>query len=178
MVVVGPSGAGKDSLIAAARAKLCSDSRFAFPQRVITRRRDGSEDHIEVDVQSFAASERAGDFALSWSAHGLRYGISRSIEQTLASGRHVVVNASRKIVAEARERYAPSIVIEVTAQVETRAARLRARGREAESAIASRVERELDVKADFTIVNDGSLDSAAALFLAALAKVENSSPAP
>lgn len=178
VLVVGPSGAGKDSLIAAARAKLSGSDRFTFPRRAITRSQDGSEDHIEVDMQSFAASERAGDFALSWRAHELCYGIPKSVDQTLASGTHVVINASRTIVAEAGERYAPSMVIEVTAPAKVRAARLRARGREAEAAIASRVEREHDARADLVIVNDGSLDSAAASFLAALSKVENSPSSP
>ena len=40
VLVVGPSGAGKDALIAAAREALEANTRFTFPRRVVTRQVD------------------------------------------------------------------------------------------------------------------------------------------
>ena len=72
VLVVGPSGAGKDSLLNAARAAFADDPRIHFVRRVITRPADpGGEDHEPVNEAGFAARS----FALSWSAHGLSDGI-------------------------------------------------------------------------------------------------------
>lgn len=167
-LIVGPSGAGKDSLIAAAGAAL--DARFVFPRRFITRPEgDGSENHVALDNEAFAHKERAGAFALCWQAHGQSYGVPASIAADLAAGRHVVVNVSRDIVAAAKARFKPARVIEVTASAHMRADRLRQRGREAGSALEARLARERSVTADATIVNDGALETAVQAFLSALA---------
>jgi phosphonate metabolism protein PhnN/1,5-bisphosphokinase (PRPP-forming) len=166
-LIVGPSGAGKDTLIAAARAAL--DARFVFPRRVITRPADpGGEDHDAVDAASFAARELAGAFALSWRAHGWAYGIPASIAAELERGKHVVANVSRTVVAEARTRFAPVRVVLVTASAEVLRTRLQSRGRETEAAIGERLTRVQAVEADSVIVNDGALETAVRAFLAAL----------
>jgi ribose 1,5-bisphosphokinase len=178
-LIVGPSGAGKDSLIAAARKRLEGGGRFVFPKRVITRReRDPSEDHIFEDAADFEAHERAGAFALCWRAHGLAYGIPAAIEQDLARGLHAVANVSRAAVEEARRRFAPTRVIAVTAPREVLAARLKARGREGGAAISERVDRAVAVAADTVVVNDGPLERAVEAFLRALSEVESSPKAP
>ncbi|HVM81880.1 MAG TPA: phosphonate metabolism protein/1,5-bisphosphokinase (PRPP-forming) PhnN, partial [Stellaceae bacterium] len=140
ILVVGPSGAGKDTLIEGARDALAGDRRFLFPRRVITRPAEaGGEEHEAMSSVEFAAAEAAGAFALSWGAHGLRYGIPSGIDAELARGRHVVVNVSRSILAEARRRYRPLAIVEVTAPVEVLAERLAARGREGAADIAQRL---------------------------------------
>lgn len=164
-LVVGPSGAGKDSLITAARAK--PSERFAFPRRVITRPVEASENHEACTDEVFAHREARGEFALSWRAHGLRYGVP-IFEAALASGRHVVLNVSRDVVEAARTRFDPVRVIEVTAPAHVLAARLKARGREDETAIDERLSRARAVRADATVVNDGALEAAVATFVRAL----------
>ena len=164
-LVVGPSGAGKDSLIAAARGKL--PERFAFPCRVITRAAEVSESHEACMDDEFARREARGEFALSWQAHGMRYGVP-AFETALAAGRHVVVNVSRDVVEAARTRFNPIRVIEVTAPTDMLAARLKARGREDVIAIDERLSRVRAVRADATVVNDGALEASVAAFVRAL----------
>ena len=142
IAVVGPSGAGKDRLIAAARTRLAGDGRIVFPRRVITRPvTPGDENHIAMTPGDFAAAEAAGRFALSWRAHGAAYGIEADIAGPLRAGHSVVVNLSRALIAEAHRRFAPLRVVYVHAPPAILAARLTARGRETPEQIARRLAR-------------------------------------
>src|SRR5258708_37970574 len=108
ILVVGPSGAGKDTLIAGARAALNGDARFVFPRRAITRSQlAGGEDNETMTPGAFAAAVAAGAFALPWRAHGLRYGLPLAIEAARGQGRHVVANVPRSGVAHARRPHQP-----------------------------------------------------------------------
>lgn len=172
ILVVGPSGAGKDTLIDAARAALAADPRFVFPRRIITRPPSPSEDNVVADEDGFLEAEARGAFALSWQAHGHLYGIPASIDVDLAGGALVVINVSRAVVATARQRWPDVTVIEVTAPREVLAARIAARGRASDDAGPQRLARRLepgDVPvADKVIDNGRELDSAIAAFLAAI----------
>ena len=56
ILVAGPSGAGKDTLIRLAQERLRDDPRFVFVRRVITRAKEaGGEDHEPTDPADFAA---------------------------------------------------------------------------------------------------------------------------
>lgn len=172
-LVVGPSGAGKDSLIAAARSILEPRGTHAFPQRVITRPADaGGEDHIHSTPADFAATAASGGFALAWGAHGLNYGVPRDIEEELAAGRHVVANVSRTVLETARANHAPVRILYVTAPPAILAKRLTARGREKAADVAARLERAGTAPPagnDVVVLNnDSSLEVAVADFLAAL----------
>jgi len=161
VLVVGPSGAGKDTLMAGARAALADDARFRFVRRVITRPAEaGGEDHTPIDAEGFARALAAGEFALSWEAHGLRYGIPADIAADLAAGRVVVANVSRTVIAAAAERM-PVTVLEITAPPDVLAARLAGRGRETAADIAARLKREVTLPAGVTVrrvMNDGRVE--------------------
>lgn len=171
ILVVGPSGVGKDSLIAGAAASLRTDS-VVFARRLITRPAEaGGEDHLAVSSAEFAARRDAGGLLLHWRAHGLDYGLPEELAAALDSGRCVVANVSRTVVAEARRRLAPVVVVAVTAAPETLAARLAGRGRETAADIAGRLRRSdavSPVEADMVIDNDGALDAAIGRFVALL----------
>lgn len=176
IVVVGPSGAGKDTLIAAAKAQLAGDPRFHFPRRAVTREAFAAlEDHDSVSVDAFEAQLQAGAFALTWEAHGLRYGVPVSIDAILEERRSVVVNVSRKVIAKAREKYPRCAVILIDASIEVRTARLARRGREAPGEIAARLRREVaalpEGVAATQIENSGLLEVAVAAFTSTLIRL-------
>lgn len=142
VLVVGPSGVGKDSLIGYCRSRLEGRAPVLFPQRVITRLGGhDSEDHQPLSETAFQRHARQGAFALHWRAHGLAYGIPLSIEDDLAAGHHVVVNVSRSIVEEARRLFAPLLVVSVHATPEALTARLHGRQRESAEEIRARLMR-------------------------------------
>lgn len=165
--VVGPSGAGKDTLIEAARAQRPD---LHLVRRVITRPSDaGGEDFDGVSEGEFANRLAQGDFVLHWNAHGLRYGIPR--DQVLMD-RDTVFNGSRAGLAQAKAVFPDLRVILVTAPVSVLAARLTMRGREAEADITARLERsgfDLPFGIDLRVVcNDRTPAEGVARFLAAL----------
>lgn len=164
--VVGPSGAGKDSVMAAARALLGADERVVFVRRVLTRPADaGGEDHLAVSPANFVRLRDQGGLALCWEAHGIAYGIPAAIVADLNQGRVVVANVSRTAIAAARQSF-DAVVVEITADPQVLARRLAGRGRESAADIAGRLARAVSVDPDETIVNDGELAQAAQAFAA------------
>ena len=158
VLVVGPSGAGKDTLIAAAKAACAGDPAIVFPRRVVTRPATQAEDHDSLDDDGFDDAEKRGAFAASWHAHGLRYGIPRSVEDDVRAGRAVVCNVSRGIVADLRARFARVTVVMISAPSDVLAARLASRSRPTDGSLAQRVERNdafAEFCADSVIENTG-----------------------
>lgn len=176
VLVVGPSGAGKDTLIAGAKAALVDDGRFAFPRRIVTRVAvTALEDHDSVAPETFAAHQARGAYALDWQAHGLSYALPIAIETAMAAGQVVVANVSRHVVPAALAKYGNGQVLLVTARPEIRAARLAGRGRESAVDVAARLSREgplmpagIDVE---EIDNSGSLAEGIGRFTVALLRI-------
>lgn len=171
VLVVGPSGAGKDTLIAAARAELGTDPRFVFARRVVTRPAIAAvEDHDSLTPAAFETADRAGGFVLSWAAHGLRYGLPASLADAIAAGRIVVANGSRGMIAAARERFPQTAVVLIEASPAIRAARLAGRGREGAAEIEARLRREVEMPlaGAIRIDNSGTPAAGVARFVAAL----------
>ena len=165
VLVVGPSGAGKDTLLRRAEAALRGDGRFRFVRRVITRAGgDPHEDHIALSHEEFVLRERAGEFALAWRAHGLCYALPGCVDTLLTEGRVVVANVSRGVVGQARDRFHRVGVIHVTASAQTRARRLAGRGRESRDERLRRLARTVEDPAPgpdvLVLDNDGPLDRA------------------
>lgn len=162
--IVGPSGAGKDSVMANARTLLCDEPFIIFAQRFVTRPSDVTERNVTVSEGEFErlASQRV--FALAWKAHNLAYGIPAALDAHVADGRVVVVNVSRKVVPELRRRYVRGRVVLIDAPRDLRRARLAHRGREEPSAVDKRLAREvnsfLPADADLVIENSGQLEDA------------------
>ncbi len=169
--VVGPSGVGKDSVMAALAA---ARPDFGLVRRVITRASDaGGESFDAVEPAEFERRCMAGDFVLHWHAHGLRYGIPVGVCDRLAAGETCLVNLSRTVLAEAERRFDGFVTLHLTAPPEVLSDRLAARGREAPEEVARRLSRS-----DFglppglarviEVANTGPLDRTVARALAAL----------
>jgi phosphonate metabolism protein PhnN/1,5-bisphosphokinase (PRPP-forming) len=168
--VVGPSGAGKDTLLAGARAVLAEDPRIRFLRRAITRPAEaGGEDHLPMTRDAFLAAREAGAFALWWEAHGLLYGITAEVADHVRAG-VAVANLSRAVLEDAAARF-PLTVLEITAPAEVLAARLAARGREDAADVAQRLARRVALPAGLAlrrVVNDGTVEEGVAQIVAAL----------
>ncbi|WP_291297358.1 phosphonate metabolism protein/1,5-bisphosphokinase (PRPP-forming) PhnN [Elioraea sp.] len=170
VLVFGPSGAGKDSVIEAARAMLPDDAPVVFARRAITRPEgSGGEAHEAVSWAMFAARRAAGAFLLSWEANGNGYGIPRAVTGDLAAGRTVVASVSRTVLGEAARLGWPVLAVRVTAPAAVLAGRLAARGRESEGEISHRLARAGLAEPDLglpvmEIVNGGALADAARRF--------------
>ena len=168
--LVGPSGVGKDTLLARVAPGLPG---LHVVRRVVTRAPEaGGEDHEAVTPAEFEDQRRAGRFALHWQAHGLHYGIPQA---ELTRAPVTVFNGSRKHLAAAAAAVPGLEVIHVTATRAALAARLAARGRETAADIAARLDRAAEPLPPglclHVIDNSGDLDTAAAALRALLQPV-------
>lgn len=161
VLVVGPSGAGKDTLIRLAQAACADDHNVVFPRRVVTRESSAAEDNISVSPGEFRRARDHGDFAVHWEAHGHAYALPLEINDDIRAGRAVVVNVSRTVIAALRQTYANVVVVAITAPPDVLAQRLAARARHSDGNIAERLSRSVEdasARADVTILNAGSAE--------------------
>lgn len=173
VVVVGPSGAGKDTLMSHAAEALRTQDGISFVRRAITRPADaGGEEHDGVSEDEFLRLEKEGRFAVTWQAHGLHYGIPAETVDAVQAGQIVVANGSRSALPRFKAAYDKLTVVNIIASPDVLAARLAARGRESEDDIRRRLERgSLSIKGDYfvvTIDNSGDIKAAAGQMVDAL----------
>lgn len=175
VLVVGPSGVGKDTLLDGARDRLADDTQFCFPRRCITRPVGSvGENHIPIRPEDYGQMALQGAFLLSWRAHNLAYGVPRHVLDDLASGKTVIVNVSRSVIEDAyalvgRENVR---VLNIRASNDALRERLHARGREGALDIERRLARAsaYQVEGDniVHVDNDADLDTGIARFINAI----------
>ncbi|TAJ36513.1 MAG: phosphonate metabolism protein/1,5-bisphosphokinase (PRPP-forming) PhnN [Reyranella sp.] len=175
--VMGPSGAGKDSVLGRARALLPAEAPVAFAHRYITRPHDiGGENHVAVSRAEFAVRRAHGLFAYHWHAHGNDYGVGREIHEWRAAGMTVVVSGSRDHFQRTGGLDSLARPVLITASPERLQQRLAGRGRETALEASERLDRAgayaIDDPRLVTIVNDGALDDAAQIFVTLLSRLE------
>lgn len=161
VLVVGPSGAGKDTLLRLAQAACIDDHNVVFPRRVVTRESSADEDNIAMSQDDFRRAREHGDFAVHWEAHGHSYALPLDINDDIRAGRAVVANVSRTVIGALRQAYANVVVVAITAPPDVLAQRLAARARHSDGNLADRLARSVDdasANADVTILNAGSAD--------------------
>ena len=180
ILVVGPSGAGKDTLLDAARTHFEGDKTIVFARRCITRDDQIGEQHAALSKAEFARRKEEGGFFLCWRAHGLEYGITAEVLEKLATGNTVVLNISRRVIREAHEKWPRTHVIQVSARADVLRERLLKRGREGADGIGERLERGGEIRlADAEwlseLDNSGDLASAIARFTALISRLASGS---
>ncbi|APG07942.1 ribose 1,5-bisphosphokinase [Bradyrhizobium elkanii] len=161
VLVVGPSGAGKDTLLRLAQAACIDDHDIVFPRRVVTRESSEAEDNMAMSQDEFRRAREHGDFAVHWEAHGHSYALPLEINDDILAGRAVVANVSRTVIGALRQAYANVVVVAITVPPDVLAQRLAARARHSDGNIADRLARSVDdasANADVTILNAGSAD--------------------
>jgi ribose 1,5-bisphosphokinase len=161
ILVVGPSGAGKDTLIGLARVACAGDGSIVFPRRVVTREASHFEDNVQVSFAAYRQALARDEFAMHWQAHGHGYGLPRAIEDDIRAGGTVVANVSRTVVDAMRRAYENVSVVSITAPPEILTQRLAARARSSDGQLADRLNRVVDAgdaAPDVTIVNVGSIE--------------------
>lgn len=137
--VMGASGVGKDSLLRELRRRRPD---VLVVHRYITRSSGGGENCVELSCEAFHWRREQRLFCLSWSAHGLDYGVGIEVEAWLVAGQTVVLNGSRRALERARQRFGAALVpVLVVADAEVLRRRLIARGRETPAEIEARLAR-------------------------------------
>jgi ribose 1,5-bisphosphokinase len=159
VLVVGPSGAGKDTLLRLTQAACADDTTIVFARRVVTREATEAEDNEQMSVEGFRDAQARGAFAVHWEAHAHSYGLPRSIDDDIRAGRTVVANVSRTVLSALRHAYANVVVVSITAPADVLAKRLAMRKRGSDGSIAQRLARTVeDAESDATIVNVSSAE--------------------
>ena len=171
---MGPSGAGKDSLLDWLRQHLPPDLPVQWARRTISRpAMPGCEVHESTTPEAHAALRAANAFALEWEANGLAYGVRHGELEPMSQGCWLLVNGSRAYLPEALLRYPALVAVHITASPEVLRQRLQARGRESSDEVEQRVQRALRFlappgTAGIEVRNDTRLEDAGQQLLRAL----------
>ncbi|WP_322009707.1 phosphonate metabolism protein/1,5-bisphosphokinase (PRPP-forming) PhnN [Paraburkholderia sp. J12] len=178
--VVGPSGAGKDTLIDAARHAL-PPADFVYAARYITRPSGApGEHHIGVTEEEFATLADEGKFLITWHAHDLYYGLPIELKHAIEAGKNVIANGSRAIIPSLVGRVPNLVVIEVTAPVGVLARRIAGRGRETEEQIVARLARTVSAVPDgvrsIRVMNDAAPEVGARRFISTVEAIARETP--
>ncbi len=164
VLVVGPSGAGKDSVIRGAQSALKEDPRFYFAHRVVTRN-SAQVGEINVHPEVFKRLSSTGHFAKTWDAHQLSYGLPmQEIQAKSPEVQIIIANVSRTVLSELLAEYGGHVLY-ITANPTEIRRRLEKRHRESIAAINARLRRVIPLSEQLpmtTIRNDDLLEKAIA----------------
>jgi ribose 1,5-bisphosphokinase len=161
VLVVGPSGAGKDTLLGLAKAACADDRNIVFARRIVTREASAFEDNAQVSLEAFRQALAQQAYAMHWEAHGHCYALPRAIDDDIRAGHTLIANVSRTVIGAARRAYADVAVVSITAPPQVLAERLAMRARGSDGKIEQRLGRTVDDAAsapDFSIMNVSSAE--------------------
>ena len=172
--VVGPSGAGKDSLLHWLRAHLPPSLPVHWARRTINR--PGTSDgemHESVDTLEFKRLLATAQLAMHWQANDHLYGIRHTELAPLDRQQWLFLNGSRAHLPQAAHSHPGLTVLHITADIEVLRQRLLLRDRESIAAIESRLQRAIDLQLPagcrlIEIHNNESLESSGQQLLQAL----------
>jgi ribose 1,5-bisphosphokinase len=166
-LIIGNSGAGKDTLIKEVAARALNEIKIA--RRVVTRATSDVEDYESVDTDEFFTLKESGEFILDWESYDTYYGIRKEVEHWLKAKYPVMINVSRQVVDIVREKYPDTKVIFVRVPLEVTAERIIERKRESYEKVLDRVVRAQDQQdyknADLIIDNVGNIEETSQIIL-------------
>ena len=173
ILVVGPSGAGKDSLLLRCRQALADRRDIIFVPRYVTRKPDSNEQKYYVDQRAFSALKLNGFFFVHWQAYGNSYGIGvdplLEEEKTAA-----IISVSRTVIPIFEMAFNDVQTLLITAPNTMLHERLEKRGRESATDMSSRFIRmgmEVSARKLSVFDNSGSLDKTAPVFIKLVEKL-------
>ncbi len=153
VLIVGPSGVGKDTLLNDIKKELKDE--FNFVKRYITRKPDENEMNYYLDEDSFKVLKKSNFFISTWEAHGNLYGIAKN---SINSGINII-SISRATIKDFEKFYDKVYTINVTVSKEILKKRLELRKRETQEDIEKRLNRKYEtIKAKKLIEFDNSKD--------------------
>jgi len=164
-LVVGPSGAGKDTLLIGARKELSDDDDVVFIRRDITRE-NVTEMETHVTEERYETNLARNQYVFAWSSHGTKYGIpTRALTSVLEEKNTAVLNVSRTQISAVRSKFGATCdiyVLYISASLTTLRHRLKHRGRDGPAAIEARLRRALipipDMRYMIRIINESSVE--------------------
>jgi len=162
--IVGPSGAGKDSILRLAKEKIPKNTNIVFALRYVTRQTEHENEEIEISHSEFNLLLKSQFFCMHWQAHDLSYGISKRIETLLKYNKTVIVNGSRQYIPTALQRFPFMKIVLIQVPAAIAKSRLEQRGREDQKHIMLRMQRDSKIEAPeeliYTIDNSGPIEEA------------------
>jgi len=175
ILVVGNSGSGKDTIIKEVILRTQALKLIA-PKRYITRTPSVDEDNIFLTEDAYQKKSIHHEFAIQWEIYGLKYGVSIELDDWLKNGYSVIINVSRNVVEQTKQKYSKCRVVFVEVPFEIILKRILKRGREEKAALEARIERAKQnqkyPKADFVVDNSGKLENAVTQFIKYLNTLE------
>lgn len=168
LLIVGPSGCGKDTLLRSARKYFLTDPRFQFLARYITRKPGEYEENYFVEDVGFTLLRKHKFFVSSWDAHDLKYGIPKHFLDNLKPDETGIISISREKISDFEILYHEKVsVIHVAAKPAIIEKRLRQRNRETRLQIESRLARmnvPVSGKKVIPFDNSGEIEETSRLF--------------
>ena len=131
ILIVGPSGAGKDTLL----KEIKNTIKAHFVTRHITRFPDASEQNYFLTPKEFLRLKEQGFFVTTWSAHSFDYGIAKN---ELQDGTNII-SVSRSAIEDFENMFDTVTTVNITVSKEVCDQRLRHRNRENENEIKERL---------------------------------------
>ncbi len=161
ILIVGPSGVGKDTLIKETKKYL---SEVNFVNRYITRKPDLNESNYYLDSYAFELLKHNSFFISTWQAHNYYYGIAKN---SIESGLNII-SISRSKIKDFENIYDKVYTININVPKEILKKRLLLRARESEEEIDLRLKRiyeSLDAKNLIEFDNSDSIASSVEKFV-------------
>ncbi len=167
-LITGNSGSGKDALIQET-IKIWPEEKLPLRSavRYITRPSDKTEPHFSISRDIFYRMENEGKFFITWQSYDVEYGIGKEVLDWISGGISVLVNISRTMVPDLRQRVDRVKVVFVYVPLEVTMARLEKRNREAVGGdsylkrLLRAKNNQINANADCVIDNTGPLKQSA-----------------